>query len=89
MKPTATKLSCVLVLSLSTCHAAPLGVDCPDSIALVEKVTADYPSWEVTPDKGKVAYYLQAVRVYAGHPEGMDNLAPNKSTRLRASLVDT
>ena len=79
-------------LWLTLAIAAPadaerVAIDCPRTVTHNETVTANYPGWESMIDKGNVAYALQTIRVYAGHPSEMANLTPSKLARTKGLQV--
>jgi hypothetical protein len=73
----------------ATVVSAPLAIECPDRIALAEVPRSNYPSWEVTADKGKVDYHLESIRLFDGHPGEMASLAPSETVQARGRIVDT
>lgn len=64
-------------------------IECPKTIAVNETLTANYPSWESLVDKGNVAYSLQAIRIYSGHPSELANLMPTGSSRANGKQITT
>lgn len=65
----------------------PLTIDCPRAIDVAEAPTSGHPAWETTIDKGKLDYFLETVRIYAGHPSGMANLTPARTVRVGGKIV--
>ncbi|HZV66165.1 MAG TPA: STY0301 family protein [Telluria sp.] len=68
-------------------HAERVTIDCPRTVTLNETVTASYPGWESMIDKGNVAYALETMRVYSGHPSRMANLIPSKLARIKGLRI--
>jgi hypothetical protein len=69
--------------------AAQLVIKCPDRIDLEQAANANYASWEVTPDKGKVGFLFESIRLFDGHPREMASLKPDDETEAPNRLVGT
>lgn len=85
--PTLFFMTTALTMAAST-SGAPLKIECPDRIALEAHAKGEYPTWEVAPDKGKVNYFLESIRVFDGHPDEMASLVP-ATTQSRGRIVGT
>ncbi|MDB5823448.1 MAG: hypothetical protein JWR21_2152 [Herminiimonas sp.] len=89
MKTIARILLAATVLAPFETLAAQVVVKCPERIALEEVAKSDYPSWEVTADKGKVGFFLESIQLYDGHPREMASLRPDEEIEPHGRLAAT
>lgn len=78
-----------ITLPLRQAIAAPVVIQCPESISVTEKAQASYAPWEFAADKGKVDVHLQSMLLYDGHPREMASLVPDRTDKKGGQLIAT
>ncbi len=78
----------LLGLTFST-YAAPIKIDCPQTIKIDQSTDTEDTSWEMIPDAGLPPASLITIAVYTQHPSESGTLVADQSSRSAETQTTT